>query len=1795
MNGSGTGWRLLCILAPLVVLWGAVDRAEALEAFDGRIEAHGFVEIQVRGLDRSFEEEFDLSQWYNVLNVEVELDILPDGWGPFDLLQAYIRGEARYDCIYSGGCGMFPSVNTYGNRSRDLPMRLRDAVDEDYAGVINANEQSTPERPLLRINPKTRDPEGWSVSTVVDTPVASGLNPQRNPNTYDATWSADCPTTGLNSNQSESQAGCVDNRPTTQEVSDGEGFPGFDTLFDSKGADSEIGAYQDYAAVNAYLEQAGETYTFYDPSIKDEGFVIPGSGGIEKVYAPLFRGLADERDDPAYYTLKPVMDWKLTYTDYPGADPSGTTRIMGPWLPKNFFETLATLDDRANPMRGRRTPTFFAVNKQTVRAEGVRYHELDCGKNTGPGGAYVRCPGDPDPGVPYIDVAHVDPVDQRVKILEQLSKKFCNPNIFGVCQQHKLFDPYADYGAGGTLDLRDYPNNDLLKGVFGRTLFGGDYSGIIPCWDTDKTIGNRYPSNPTKENSKFIKQLASEGAGGGGKFARTGCIPHTNVRVNAGEGELPMRPAPDFSNLAGSGLLTAQGLYYPSAGLVSYLEGGGNYNPDEFNISQTDRAWNRGDSQRRFHELKEAYLDMEFLESRLWVRAGIQNIVWGKTELFRTTDQFNPQDFALASLPNLEESRIALLSWRAVYSFYDVGPLEDVRFELAMNFDRFEPTDLGACGEPYTLDVVCALTLGTAIHGVTGLGVAGINKPSAGWKDVDGLEFGGRLEFRWDRFSFAIVDYYGYSDFPYPKAITWYDRNVDESTGMPRKYDASGPCDNRGAFVATEVFGTGEASDTKVLHAGNAKLEHRARIAYRDDPTTANLESLRAVQPTGLRDVFASGEVAPGSLAAANDDWWRTKEAYGLMGVGTDPSCLKPGGAPGTMSENRHNSALAPSSKPFSDPATMIDYSNANALGADGDTFKSNTYVALTVGNDESDIQLQWTKVGSSVDYALAHHPANQQLFAFTCSATVSIAVSLAPAACAWNLWGTDALLAQADGPPFGDLLSLFFAGNQSDQLFMKLWSAILINTKGRRLDAPRTIPAVQLNSDVRDGRTTSVSHEFYGINYRGFKNGTTYLKDTARDPNDALTLDNTLTWEQKLLLGCGPAVGTRCDSGAPVVRVRLHNCNPSQTKCTDSELNGKVDIESEYTAMTNLWGGPANPTEGIYEIVKWDPVAGDYETCDLTKIDECKVWGRGGGIDFMLAEASAVLQSFVGFEGTEGATNSEIGKDKGWDMWLTWASDTAQPGTIGLVGMKGFGSIRDRDPEPFVGGPVCTRYYPDHPKADGNGHVILPGCRGAIEATVVLLDPAGNTGGGTVDVRFDEGYTPHQDGCVFGRQIVDRFNRTFYVRAVKADGTPDVELNDELYETCFNNAIGGDIAGDPSAEEDSGYKKKPNEHRFDATWYSYSKRPIKNGGILVNQTVLGAGTLFHPLAQCEQAGPGLDPTRAGWNPDNVGNIQLAANLCPSYNRNLPGDMLQGNASVFRSELAAFSFNFMTFLVTTSCNSVAGGDDKNDRECFNDQKPWTSGRCSYSTPQYCTNVKGFMGIGGVGRNDVRAAGNADHGRRCFLWHCGADLSLEYKQRNVFGISADFAEDNTKTNWGLEFTWMGSVPWMDYNSMSNTTDSDCLNLTVSVDRPTFINFLNANRTFFFNSQWFFNYIPEHSDGFTSFKNPFNVLATFAVFTGYYQDRLLPQLVAVFDFGSQSAGFLPQLGYRFTEAFSVTFGVSFFVGRSEYVPMPVRGFAPNANRAGPHKYEDGVQRLLANFMRRDEAWMRLRWTF
>ena len=207
---------------------------------------------------------------------------------------------------------------------------------------------------------------------------------------------------------------------------------------------------------------------------------------------------------------------------------------------------------------------------------------------------------------------------------------------------------------------------------------------------------------------------------------------------------------------------------------------------------------------------------------------------------------------------------------------------------------------------------------------------------------------------------------------------------------------------------------------------------------------------------------------------------------------------------------------------------------------------------------------------------------------------------------------------------------------------------------------------------------------------------------------------------------------------------------------------------------------------------------------------------------------------------------------------------------------------------------------------------------------------------------------------------------------------------------------------------------------------------------------------------------------------------------------------------------------------------------------------------------------------------------------------GGEAVIRYKKRNVLGFSMDFAEDVTKTNWGVEFTWIGSTPVINADSFTNTSNVDTMNLTISVDRPTFIHFLNPNRTFFFNTQWFVNYIPDYAAGYTT-TGPVNLLFTFTVSTGYYQDRLLPSMVLVYDVMSASGAGLPQVTYRFNENFSATVGLGFFFGRTELTDMAVNPIGPTSNRIGPDAYKNAVETGIALVRDRDEIFFRLRYTF
>jgi len=1417
-------------------------RSEALEFFDGRIQAHGFAEMQIRVLDEQFGDNLDLAQWYNVVNLEVEVDILPDGWGPIDLLQAYVRVEGRYDCVWKRGCGMFRSVNTYGDRAKRLPDRLSDGATQDYAGVLKTGRTN-------------RD------------------NPHNDVQTFNGDRRAD--------------GSVIPNR----------GAFNLWRLRDIEGADN-----------------------------------IPNTN-----------------DDPFRYTMSDYLDFVFTSTGHRGADGGILQKsVLGPWLPKNSVDANAALRDKANPFRGRLTPSPGGGDPGFTR-----WHSADPIVNAG-----SMLP--PDAGNPFFgSYDEVDPFPEE--LLEFLPPDLVVPGT----QTPGTF--LLSNGAEvvlteGTAD--NYPNK-------GTHPFGGDYTGVSPC------------VVPGTNKAAIQEALGIE----------PGCVPFTNVRVTGGTSELPLRPAPDVSHLAKvTGARDAQGLYVPSQGLIRFYENS-NFDSLDINFDESDLAWNRGASQQDTKELKEAYVETSFFEDRLWMRLGLQQIVWGKTELFRTTDQFNPQDLGLSTLPSLEESRIATNSARFIYSLYDVGPLQDVRLEFAMNFDKVEPADLGACGEAYAVPGACDISAAAFTHGYLGAGIAGSDRPPNPWNDPDGLEFGARIEWRWDRFSFALTDFYGYDDFPTFESFMSFERHSDIETGRPliTRFNPGNP--------------RGNCANALVMDS-------------------------------------------------------RDQNSVTALGIGTDPDCLGFG-------------------TPLTNPGSL---NNA----------------------------LEW-------------HSANQQAFAWLCSATLGITPELDTRACAVNLFNSSERLG---GLPISlsEVSSSMFAG---EYRFNSCF-AITAQVVGKAALAGLT-PTQSLNRDANDGFITSilgsaldcvdssgtVTGQSRGCNVlvsnglinRGPIGGNALAKQLPTR-EDYFTLDSGLTNEQRALLGCGPFFGTRCDSS---VTFAINDCDPLLLGdgCTVTEAN-------RLAFYDDVLPGAAQP---------------------------------GGGIDLFNMEASAIMQSFPGFDGTPRG-------------YIT-SSRAVAPGTID-----------------FDGGPVCTRYVPGKKRP-----VKLPGCRGIDGYEITNTD---------VIFTFEKGYDPSVDGCLLAPTIA-----THTVVTLDSDGN-DITGSAGM-QSCFGQLAPSTGDFDPSGPAPSTLQPCDNLIN-DATCQAEVAEYLdkrNSDSLRGDYTETGsnvffqhASTLYHPTAGClsdaeialQQELSPEDGPRCDFVPSASGGIA---------DRDYDSEFLAGTAQIFKNELAAVSWNFaMGLVVISACTTEKGR--KSDPECFDSEHPWVLDKCSYNQPQFCKKVKEFFDLGGVLRNTLRAAGNSRFGRRTFLWQSGSEVVLTYDRRNVFGFSMDFPEDRTKSNWGVEFTWFDSVPVYDANEFDSLTNVDMLNLTVSIDRPTFINFLNPNRTFFFNTQWFFQYIKGHRGGMGP-NGAFSAMFTNTITTGYFQDRLNPSLVTIYDINSRSGGVLPSIQYRFTESFSAAVGMGIFFGRTQLSQMAINPFRPATNRVGQNAYKDSSEQFLSGIRKRDEIWMRLRWTF
>ncbi len=111
---------------------------------------------------------------------------------------------------------------------------------------------------------------------------------------------------------------------------------------------------------------------------------------------------------------------------------------------------------------------------------------------------------------------------------------------------------------------------------------------------------------------------------------------------------------------------------------------------------------------KRADFLRELYMDATIPVGgdgqELGIRLGRQQVVWGRTDLFRVLDIINPVDFSRNNIyDELEDIRIPRWALNTELRLGAQGPFSDLNFAFVWNFDHFRPNNLGQGGTPNSI------------------------------------------------------------------------------------------------------------------------------------------------------------------------------------------------------------------------------------------------------------------------------------------------------------------------------------------------------------------------------------------------------------------------------------------------------------------------------------------------------------------------------------------------------------------------------------------------------------------------------------------------------------------------------------------------------------------------------------------------------------------------------------------------------------------------------------------------------------------------------------------------------------------------------------------------------------------------------------------------------------------------------------------------------------------------------------------------------------------------------------
>ncbi len=86
------------------------------------------------------------------------------------------------------------------------------------------------------------------------------------------------------------------------------------------------------------------------------------------------------------------------------------------------------------------------------------------------------------------------------------------------------------------------------------------------------------------------------------------------------------------------------------------------------------------------------------------IRLGKQQVIWGRSDLFRVLDVINPVDYSRHNIyDELEDIRIPQWILQAESRMGPTGVFDDFNTSVVWNFDKFRPSNLGQAGQPYAI------------------------------------------------------------------------------------------------------------------------------------------------------------------------------------------------------------------------------------------------------------------------------------------------------------------------------------------------------------------------------------------------------------------------------------------------------------------------------------------------------------------------------------------------------------------------------------------------------------------------------------------------------------------------------------------------------------------------------------------------------------------------------------------------------------------------------------------------------------------------------------------------------------------------------------------------------------------------------------------------------------------------------------------------------------------------------------------------------------------------------------